>query len=211
MQESDIKEQVTTKDANGVETTKEAVVGKKMTLTDVDEEGNPILYELDMRKLNTPEADYTFKKLTSGENFNFEAVKKFFIANTGAPKYPDGGKGYTVYQFHGIEASFETIGNPLAQLNTVYPILGLGKYYSIGADSSGLAGDVAKRKKEQEEKEEAERVKALGGSPSVSTAGTTQTGKPLNKLKPKLTGLRLKSLTHTISNGSWRTSYNFGM
>lgn len=218
LEEKDIVEEQVTKDAEGKETTKKVVTGKKVVLTEVDENGDPILWELDTSKLETKEAEYTFNKLIKGEDFNFEAVKKFFKANVGAPKYPEGGTGYKVYQFHGIEASFETIGNPLAKINTVYPILGLGKYYSVGANSSGLTADIEKRKKEKEEQEKAEKEKALGkpsssssGDPDISSAGLTPEGKPVGVRKPKLTGLRLKSLTHTISNGSWRTNYNFGL
>ena len=226
VEEKDITEDQVVKGVDGKETTKKVVVGKKMVLTDVDENGDPILYELDTRKLDSAEAEYTFNKLIKGENFNFEAVKKFFIANTGAPKYPDGGSGYKVYQFHGIEASFETQGNPLAQLNTIYPILGLGKYYSIGVDDPnskakiGALQSLVQSEQDRRDKQEAEdKANALaaknGGTtgPTISKAGNEQTPSGANPgtRKPKVTGLRLKSLTHNIAGGKWTTSYNFGM
>ena len=218
IEEKDVIEDQVVKGVDGKETTKQVVTGKKVILTDIDENGDPILYELDMKLLATEQAEYTFNKLVKGQDFNFEAVKKFFIANVGAPKYPEGGSGYKVYQFHGIEASFETQGNPLAQINTVYPILGLGKYYSIGADSD-LTKDIEKRKREKEKADKEEEAKALASAKRGATALPflddsqikTPSGANPGTRKPKVTGLRLKSLTHNINNGSWTTSYNFGM
>ena len=215
-QMKDITKDVESTDANGNKIIKKEKVGELATMTEIDGEGNPVMYELDMNSLkDNPEADFAIKKLMSGTNFNFETVKKFFKQVNASSKYPEGGAGYPVYQFHGIEASFETIGNPLAQINTVYPILGLGKYYSIGVGSSKLSEDIASKKRAEEEKEIEERKKAglpaKSTDPTLTGAGVTPDGKPVDKLKPGLAGLRLKSLTHTISNGSWRTSYNFGM
>jgi len=222
MEEQDIITETDTVDPSDPTKTiaKGTKVGTKMVLTDIDENGDPILYELDMRKLDTPEAEATFNQLIKGNNFNFETVKQFFIANTGAPKYPEGGNTYKVYQFHGIEASFQTLGNPFAQINMVYPILGLGKYYSIGVNSESLQ-DINKREEQIAKENEAEKQKALqeaknkqnntGNSSTQIDTIKTPSGKDMGTRKPKLTGLRLKSLTHTIENGSWKTSYNFGM
>jgi len=283
-----------------------------VTFTEVDENNESLVYEMDFNKLRSPAADLAFKRITGGE-WNFAAVKDFFIKNNCAVKRPPEDKMRNKFRFEGIEASFSTIGNPFVQVNKQYPVLGFGSYYSIGRGKSELsqdlsriqeekdAADIAELEKEKQaqaqqalkdeqqrldeekekslsqidadyntkketlenggsggnlygkgdddtanqqvlqqkladlltaknasiaevEKQYAADVKALNEKyspkkekqlqdPNDSSTATSSSLPGGDTLKPnsQLKGLRIRSLSHTIDNGNWRTSYEVGM
>lgn len=303
---------------DGKEVEQEVETGEQVVkITEVDENNEVLVYEMDFNKLRTPAADLAFKRITGGE-WNFAAVKDFFIKNNCAVVRPPEDKMRNKFRFEGIEASFTTIGNPYVQVNKQYPVLGFGSYYSIGRSKSALADDlntlqserdaadiaeIELAKKKQAEEEQAARNEAwtnekqeleewkksaeeallaeytaakerlqgggtggnLFGSGDDDTANQQEIQKKLSlletqkaegyqkiaadynikleqinakyfpkkpaqdadigsassssakpggdTLKPssQLKGLRVRSLSHTIDNGVWRTSYEVGM
>jgi hypothetical protein len=298
---------------DGKEVTEVVETGEEVvTITEVDENNETFVYEMDFNKLRTPAADLAFKRITSGD-WNFAAVKEFFIKNNCAVKRPPGDKMRNTYRFEGIEASFSTIGNPFVQVNKQYPVLGFGSYYSIGRSKSALAEDLIRIENERDaelqeqikkEKSETakdawtqekqavdeefeklkesinididnakETLKSGGTSGNLFGAGDNDTANKQklqeklaeldvqknklladldvkykqkisalddkffpkdekasqdynsssssaesslpggDKLKPnsQLKGLRIRSMSHTIDNGVWRTSYEVGM
>lgn len=234
--EEDVEESVTdpTTGEKLTKTVKKKVDGVYQ-LSDTDENGKTVVYELNLNSLNSPEAEYQFKRMQEGKGWSFADVKKFFIANASGTKYPEGGGAYTRHNFLGIEMSFSTIGNPYAQVNKTYPILGLGAYYSVGEGfNSGVNEDLAAARDREAQEEEYNRIKfleeqakknakgivvdsnrdtAVVKTQDIPTGNSSVGTTPLDKEKKnsKLMGLRLKGLTHSIEGGQWTTNYDFGM